>query len=721
MNKILLLLTTLFASINLLSQTITIEQARTLAEGTTVTVKGLVLNGSELGKIRYIQDQTSAVALYDANSLTDVKVGDSITATGKIKNYNNLIEIETIGTNFTIHNSNNPLPEPVTLQAGSLFTEDYEARLVRLPNMYFISPAGNFAGNTNYDLSDGIGTYQMRVVNTTNIAGTPIPADYLNIVGIMSQYTNTYQILPRSLTDIEFLGNPPVFSSSLTQTDITTTSFKVSFTTLNPGSTLIKYGKTQALELGTLTDNTLTTNHTTSITGLEAGNIYYVQAQSISATNDISSSSIQPMATVSLSSGTIKAYFNRTVDNSLSTGVNAIYLNQQFDDTLKAYIARAKYSIDMCIYSFDNDNQLIEALQAAANKGVITRFVFESGVSNAYVTALPGNNKSVRPSDLNGIMHNKFIVIDANSTNPNDPIVWTGSTNFTDNQLKVDANNVVIFQDQTLARAYTMEFEEMLFGKFSNEKKDNTPHEFLIGGKRVESYFSPSDQVNAAIQRTAQYADTDLSFAVLAFTRTDIAYKITGQKFDNVKIRGILDDNSEPNQATIWDILTSELGTADIKEDNGGYIMHHKYMIADATNPQSDPCVLTGSHNWSNAAQFNNDENTVIIHDATIANLFFQEFGKRFADVGGAIGVNDVLNNTNLISLHPNPAQQQITISYNGILNGKQNLRITNMVGQVVYQATISQKITPINLSNLTKGMYIATIDNISKKLIITQ
>jgi hypothetical protein len=40
--------------------------------------------------------------------------------------------------------------------------------------------------------------------------------------------------------------------------------------------------------------------------------------------------------------------------------------------------------------------------------------------------------------------------------------------------------------------------------------------------------------------------------------------------------------------------------------------------------------VWTGSHNWSDAANVSNDENSIVIHDAVIANVFYQEFKKRF-------------------------------------------------------------------------------------------
>ena len=35
--------------------------------------------------------------------------------------------------------------------------------------------------------------------------------------------------------------------------------------------------------------------------------------------------------------------------------------------------------------------------------------------------------------------------------------------------------------------------------------------------------------------------------------------------------------------------------------------IHHKYAIVDANFANSDPIVITGSHNWSNNAENNSD------------------------------------------------------------------------------------------------------------------
>ena len=48
----------------------------------------------------------------------------------------------------------------------------------------------------------------------------------------------------------------------------------------------------------------------------------------------------------------IKCYFNHPVNNAISTGMNAVYLNGKFPDTIAAYINRAKFTIDVAMYNF---------------------------------------------------------------------------------------------------------------------------------------------------------------------------------------------------------------------------------------------------------------------------------------------------------------------------------------------------------------------------------
>ena len=71
---------------------ITIAEAREMGIGQTVTIKGVVTNGSELGPIRYVQDGTGAIAAYGTN-LNSVQRFDSITVTGVLYDFSGLLEL----------------------------------------------------------------------------------------------------------------------------------------------------------------------------------------------------------------------------------------------------------------------------------------------------------------------------------------------------------------------------------------------------------------------------------------------------------------------------------------------------------------------------------------------------------------------------------------------------------------------------------------------------
>lgn len=692
-----------------------IAVARTQATGTSVTVRGVVTNGSELGSsIRYIQDPTAGIGLFNSSlpALSALQRGDSVEAIGTISPYMNLMEIAV--TTITVISSGNALPAPQLVDITTGFAEAYEGELVRINTLSFTT-SGTFAGNTNYTVDNGGNTAQVRTNSASNIVGTPIPVGDVDIVGIMSQFNSTYQLLPRDLNDFITAGNPPIFATSLQQSNISTNAFTVSFNTLNNGNTIIRYGTTPTnLSLETI-DATQTQNHSVDLSSLQPATIYYVQGLSISTSNDTSFSSVQPMATASLSTGTITVYFNRPVDNTVSSGTNAVFLDQTLDDTLIAYINRATETLDIAIYNIDNVNNVITAINGRSAAGVAVRVVCDNGVSstnyNAFINSV---QKIMSPTGATyGIMHNKMVIIDANSTDPTKPIYWTGSANMTDDQLTLDAQNVIIFQDQSMAKAATLEFNEMFgngtSGTFGPDKSDNTPHEFNVNGKRVRMYFSPSDNVNTQIDNELTNADQSINFAVFAFTRTELAYAISDAYNAGATIvQGLVDDTA---QATaVYNILVGAAGTSNVKIFNQPYLMHSKYSIVDAFNTSSDPMVLTGSYNYSNSATTRNDENIVVVHDATIANLYFQDWSQRFKDIGGTVILSDetIDGQQSMISLYPNPATNVFVVNYTFAQNDKPTFNLVDATGRIVSSWSVNNSTghQAIDISNLASGIY---------------
>jgi len=676
-----LLLVLMLGSLCTQAQLSTIADVRTKAMNTNVTVRGVVTNSGELGTSRFVQDGTAGIGIYSA-TIGTLERGDSIEVTGNLGHFNNLLQISNNVT-FTVIQKGVALPAPIQFNYpfNAAFAFKYEGSLVQLNGVTTIkslsgTKCGNavtsFSGNTNYCMNS-VAANPMRVTNPTagygDIINKNVPsASTFSVVGIMSIFnkgsftgggtttdpkyydttlTTGFQFLVRLYEDFilpplpNFLSDP--YAISIGQDSIT-----VNFQTQNDGSTRLDYDVNAAIGIS-VGDSTLCKNHIYTLKNLIPGTIYYLTATSTNA-NGTSVSRMIRLATASKSTGEIRVYFTQPVDNSVATFKNAIYLDKTFADTLINYINLAQHTLDLAIYNINPNglSNFVAALNNAYTRGVKVRVVGDASTNSVGLTALDANIGVIqRPVQSSNIMHDKFMIIDANDSNPNSAWLWGGSCNLTKGQILNDRNNVLFIQDQTLAKAYTIEFEEM-FGssglkpdaaksKFGAAKADNTPHEFNIGGRRVEQYFSPSDHTTSHIISTANTANKDEYHCVLSFTRTDIATALRNRAYAGVFGAGIVDDTAGSFAAINVFTILDAANVYDIrmKVDNKSSQLHSKYLIVDCNSDKSDPIVLTGSHNWSGNAETDNDENTLVIHDDTIANLYYQEFMARYNEVGG--------------------------------------------------------------------------------------
>lgn len=198
MKRILLLTLGLVSGLYSLAQA-TIADARAMGIGQTVTIRGVVTNGSELGNIRYLQDGTGGLAAFSA-TLSGVQRYDSITVTGTLLDFSGLLEISPVNS-FINHGAAAVVPTPLQLPILSA-AEIHESKLIQMQNVTFVQ-TGNFAtGNATVQVTDGTNTFDVRVNGSTNIDGTAIPTGPVTITGLLGQFNANYQIVPRALNDI---------------------------------------------------------------------------------------------------------------------------------------------------------------------------------------------------------------------------------------------------------------------------------------------------------------------------------------------------------------------------------------------------------------------------------------------------------------------------------------------------------------------------------------
>jgi phosphatidylserine/phosphatidylglycerophosphate/cardiolipin synthase-like enzyme len=125
---------------------------------------------------------------------------------------------------------------------------------------------------------------------------------------------------------------------------------------------------------------------------------------------------------------------------------------------LVSQINGAKRSIDVQAYLI-TAKQVVEALQAAQNRGVYVRIVLDKNNSGGIYSMVAYLSKTTLPVWRDGRhkdQHNKIMLIDGR-------IIITGSFNFTDPSEDQNAENLLIIRDKpTLYAAYEADFETHL-------------------------------------------------------------------------------------------------------------------------------------------------------------------------------------------------------------------------------------------------------------------
>lgn len=724
--------------------------------GNIYTITGIVTVGNEFNSPSYIQDNTAGIAIYARGSglfSASVKIGDSVAVTGKLTHFRGLTQFDPVYS-FQKFDSNKVV-EPIILTINDIKSQDwngyeaYEGMLVRINNVT-VSASGTWNGNTNYTITDSTGSMTLRIVNGINLVGQTIPSGKFDVIGALGAFksappydASSYQILPRNVYDI-ITDLKPFILRPIVVSQITQNSFKVYFETMHEGNTEVRYGLTQDLEIGSFIDQTMTKYHQIIVSGLQPATRYYYRVYSTNQYG-ISEGPLESVITSSngTSTGKINVYFNSTVDQMVAIPGNEAKGNVNLTEKLLERINAAEYSIDMCVYSFYNQPSIVNALIAARNRGVKVRIVYDKRTTQNSMQQLinEGFLISKRPSG-DGIMHNKFFVFDGRDSNPSNDWVWTGSWNLSADESSW-INNVIEINDFQLAQAYTKEFEEMWGSdtdipnpsqaKFGPFKTDNTPHYFTITNKEVQLYFSPSDQTTTKIKNTIATADSSIYFALLTFTRSDIANTIVSRVNSGVQIRGIIDNVNDSGSQYLF---LKNYG--EVFDYNLSGTLHHKYSIIDASWQNLDPYVITGSHNWSNAAEQVNDENTLIIKDIFIANQYMQEFKRRYNELGGTgiftIPILEEVKEKYIpykVELHqnfPNPFNPVTTISFTLFEKTKVKVVLYDLLGneiKTIYDgiADAGKTVVDFKADGLSSGVYLYTLylDNVSlsRKMIL--
>ncbi len=207
-----------------------------------------------------------------------------------------------------------------------------------------------------------------------------------------------------------------------------------------------------------------------------------------------------------------------------------------------------------------------------------------------------------KDNDESSLMHNKFLVID-------DSIVWSGSGNYSYYSFYRNYENFVRIDNENIANFYTQEFDEL---------KENLSIPDYYKYNNIEVFFSPEDNIKEHLINYIQNAKDSIYFMIYSFTDIDIANALIEAKNRGVEVKGIFDDKWSQNRYSKDEYLKNN--NIEIKYDDSKRLLHNKVIIID------NKITITGSYNFTEAANNENRENSLIINDKNIANNYTKEF-----------------------------------------------------------------------------------------------
>ncbi len=223
--------------------------------GNLVTIRGIVSVSNQFGSPSYVQDNSGGISIFGSIFSDAVQIGDEVLVSGTITQYNGLNQLEFPTLHSIISPGNNLEPfiaTPSILSGDGISgVENYEGRLVRVNGVFVTDLNGGTFSNWAYDNymltgSSSSDTVQIRIDNNTQIIGMVAPAGRFDVVGVLSQYKKTapfiggYQLMPRIPSDI--IANGPIIEKFPEESELTSNSITLDWTTINPGSSRIRYG-----------------------------------------------------------------------------------------------------------------------------------------------------------------------------------------------------------------------------------------------------------------------------------------------------------------------------------------------------------------------------------------------------------------------------------------------------------------------------------------------
>ena len=314
----------------------------------------------------------------------------------------------------------------------------------------------------------------------------------------------------------------------------------------------------------------------------------------------------------------VKVFFNDPLAG-LPSFDNPAVQEGNLTSGLVSLINSANTSIDAALYHLSHQ-PIIDALNVAVQRGVTVRIARDNqGDASDKYDQLVG----VQITDVitSAIMHNKFFIVDSH-------IVFTGSANPTETGFNHNANDAVQVTSTEVATQYQKEFD-LLFQNIRGKSKcsGTSCDSAIVENGKIEVYFSPESGDNGYSRfiELINNATSTIHISIFYMTDDGIYNALVAARDRGVQIkavfdyRGWLNSYSEADDVIGWGI------GAGVVDANPG-VLHHKFAVFDGQ------IVWVGSTNWSSSGFNDNDENAMVIHDASVAAHFVSRTDEYYND-----------------------------------------------------------------------------------------
>ena len=159
----------------------------------------------------------------------------------------------------------------------------------------------------------------------------------------------------------------------------------------------------------------------------------------------------------------------------------------------------------------------------------------------------------------------------------------------------------------------TLSLAILCCNKGCNDNQSKTPTT-QVSGNDVSVYFSPNGGCTDAVVKALDQAKDTVLVQAYSFTSAPIAKAVVDAHKRGVKIQVILDKSQRTEKYSSADFLAH--AGVPVQIDDKHQIAHNKIMIIDGET------VITGSFNFTKAAEEHNAENLLIIHNKDLADKY---------------------------------------------------------------------------------------------------